>query len=110
MPDRRNVAEKAKLAALGVDADYSKCERQDGGGVLAPTELTIPINGEPTQSFHGDGLLVCCLGTPPQMIIVAAGISGSCGFHLGMSADEARNAGTALLRAADHLDSGGGKQ
>jgi hypothetical protein len=103
------MSEQDRFAAAGMNVDYSEAERTTGR-LPAPPAMMLPINGKPIQSLAGDGLIVCMAGEAP-IAIVAIGNSGSgLGLHVRMGAGELRTMAANMLRAADLLDQGKGKQ
>lgn len=69
--------------------------------------------GQALTTRNGSGLLAgtCRHQAHGDLVIVAMGCPASCcGTFIGLTADEARNFAAAVLRSADRVDGGQGKQ
>jgi hypothetical protein len=100
------MSDRIKVGEL--NADYSEAEICDGA-LPPPRSLRLPINGSAVKSRAGDGFIIA-LADEKRIALLAVGssIRGQC-FHVRLSAEELRGAAGSLLRAADQLDGGRGK-
>lgn len=100
-----------KVKFGNTEIDMSETVRSNGA-IFAPELLTLPIHGVPVLSYRGDGLIAGtgAMGEDDEAVLIAVGSSGSSAFHIALSAEHAREIAASLLRAADQVDAGKGKQ
>lgn len=98
------------MTKLPPNVDLSELE-ETSSAIPVPPELVLPAGGGiGMRSLRADSTSLTLLGDPPTAIVIAVGRSFDFGFHASLDAEAARVFAAQLLKCADLLDGGKGKQ